>query len=95
MRRRKVTPNMDVRPEEADVTTLFEMSIEHMGKSLELKIKAGMTRDMGILWLKELPYIFDCQWEVKNNKIIFQLEVWQVLPSTMNLVASRNFDEEI
>jgi len=59
---------------------------------LEHKMAEGLTRDIGILHMNGIPFVWDLQWETKQKVTKFHLEVFHVRPKTLKLVASRYFD---
>lgn len=87
-----------------DGETLLDLALKASGASLEARIAAGLTKDVGILHYEGLPYVWDLVWTIHGKETDFLMEVWQVLPVTrkdgkpradkapkLELAASRQF----
>lgn len=94
-------------PVDAEAITL-EVLNDRVGKSLELKINAGLKEDIGIHYHNGLPYTWKLWWTLSDDgKIMhFQMEIWEVRPYMRNgkptnrkpqllKVVERNFNQEV
>ena len=59
---------------------------------LDQRVALGLERDMGILRMDDIPFVWDLKWEKKGSKVNFHLEIFHVRPRSLKLVADRYFD---
>jgi len=60
--------------------------------SLQALVDAGLTKDVGILWSRGIPMVWELNWNKEDGGIIrFHLVINQVLPNRMKVVADRHF----
>jgi len=82
--------------------TLCALALEHSGKSLEVRIAAGLSQDIGIFRDEDgVSYVYHLTWIRQGKEIDFLLEVMSVIPNKrkdrkpkVEMMATRQFTQK-
>ena len=88
--------------------TLLALVVDTKLLSLELKVQAGWTEDVGMIRHEGVPYAYKIEWTEDEGKYTFLLEVFKLVPVTrkngkvrsdrmpkLAMIASHQFEQEV
>lgn len=90
-----------------DTEALAAEVLKSIGGSLEVRIRAGLSKDMGILRHNGVPYVWELRWHIVDKDVDFLLDIWEVRAVIRNgrpradrkprliKVASKQFSAEV